>query len=137
MSRPPFPGSITSWANRPMCQIDGCQNQAMYMYEYDDGTWKWRVLHGKIICSAHHNRSWHPSLRHRKDHCENKSGFLGFKCTTTIAWDGMLEVDHKNGDPSDNRPVNLQTLCSCCHKYKTKINKDYLTDGRKTLGLKL
>ena len=78
MSRPSLPGSITTWSNRPMCQIDGCQNQVMYQYEYTDGTYKWRVRHGKIICSAHHNKGWHPSLRHRKDHCENLTGFLGF-----------------------------------------------------------
>ena len=128
-------GSITTRANRPMCEMDGCQNQAMFMYEYSDGTVKWRVRHGKIICSAHQRKTYHPSLKHRKDHCENRTGFLGFKCTTTIAWDGMLEVDHKNGNPSDNRPSNLQTLCSCCHRYKTKIYKDYLSDGRKTLGI--
>ena len=49
MARQSLEGSITKWADRPMCQIDGCQNQAMYLYEYDDGTWKWRVRHGKII----------------------------------------------------------------------------------------
>ena len=135
MSRTPIEGSVTTWANRPMCQIDGGKNHAKCEYEYDDGTWKWRVRHGKIICTAHQRKTWHPSLKHRKDHCENTTGFLGFKCTTTIFWDGMLEVDHKNGDPSDNRFANLQTLCSCCHRYKTKINKDYLTEGRKTLGI--
>lgn len=128
-------GSITTRAHRPMCEMDGCQNQAMFLYEYSDGTVKWRVRHGKIICSAHQRKTYHPSLKHRKDHCENRTGFLGFKCTTTIAWDGMLEVDHKNGNPSDNRPSNLQTLCSCCHRYKTKIYKDYLSAGRKTLGI--
>jgi hypothetical protein len=135
MTRIAVEGSVTSWANRPMCQITGCKNQAVYQYQYEDGDYKWRVRHGKIICSAHHRSGYHPVARWRKDHCENLSGFLGFKCTTTIFWDGMLEVDHKNGDPSDNRPTNLQTLCSCCHKYKTKINKDYLSDGRKALGI--
>jgi hypothetical protein len=127
-------GSITSWKLRPSCQIDGCSNPAMYQYQYDDGDWKWRVRHGKIICSAHHTKGWHPTLKHRKDHCENRTGFLGFKCTTNIFWEGMLDVDHKNGNPSDNRPANLQTLCKCCHAYKTHSNKDYLTDGRKALG---
>ena len=135
MSRTPIEGSVTTWANRPMCQIDGCQNHAKFEYEYDDGTWKWLVRHGKIICTVHQRKTSNRSLKHRKEHCENTTGFLGFKCTTTIFWDGMLEVDHKNGDPSDNRPANLQTLCSCCHRYKTKINKDYLTEGRKTLGI--
>ena len=136
MSRPAHPGSITAWVNRPKCQIDGCQNQAMYTYQYDDGTWKWRVRHGKIICSTHHERTWHPSRKHRKDYCENISGFLGFKCTTNLMWDGMLDVDHKNGNPSDNRKINLQTLCKCCHAYKTHKNKDAQTPGRTVLGIK-
>ena len=136
MSRPAHPGSITAWVNRPKCQIDDCQNQAMYTYQYDDGTWKWRVRHGKIICSTHHERTWHPSRKHRKDYCENISGFLGFKCTTNLMWDGMLDVDHKNGNPSDNRKINLQTLCKCCHAYKTHKNKDAQTPGRTVLGIK-
>ena len=136
MSRPAHPGSITTWAKRPKCQIDGCDNHAMYMYEYNDGTWKWRVQHGKIICGTHHLRTWHPSLRHCKTYCENISGFLGFKCTTNVMWDGMLDVDHKNGNPSDNRKINLQTLCKCCHAYKTHKNKDAQTPGRTVLGIK-
>jgi len=136
MSRPAHPGSITAWANRPKCQIDGCQNPAMYMYQYDDGTWKWRVRHGRLICGTHHERTWHPSRKHRKDYCENISGFLGFKCTTNLMWDGMLDVDHKNGNPSDNRKINLQTLCKCCHAYKTHKNKDAQTPGRTVLGIK-
>ena len=136
MSRPAHPGSITTWVNRPKCQIDSCQNPAMYMYQYDDGTWKWRVRHGKLICGTHHERTWHPSRKHRRDYCENISGFLGFKCTTNLMWDGMLDVDHKNGNPSDNRKINLQTLCKCCHAYKTHKNKDAQTPGRTVLGIK-
>lgn len=127
-------GSKTSWKDRPVCQIDGCGNHAMYQYQYDDGEWKWRVRHGKIICSAHHNQGWHPTLRHRKDYCENIDGRLGYRCTTTVVWMGMLDVDHKNGKPNDDRPVNLQTLCKCCHAYKTHMNKDYASPGRKALG---
>ena len=32
--------------------------------------------------------------------------------------DWILEVDHINDDPSDNRPKNLQTLCVKCHNTK-------------------
>ena len=48
---------------------------------------------------------------------------------------GQLEVDHVypknrakfNGYSKEeyNSPENLHTLCSCCHKYKTMIYKDY------------
>jgi len=136
MSRPTMPGSVTTWDKRPKCQLDGCDNDAKFEYQYNDGTWKWRVRHGKIICQAHQKSSWHPYLRHRKSHCENVSGFLGFKCTTNIYWNGMLDVDHKNGNPGDNRKQNLQTLCKCCHAYKTHKNKDGQTPGRLALGIK-
>jgi hypothetical protein len=128
-------GSVTSWADRPKCQVEGCCNVAMYMYQYNDGDYKWRVRHGKIICSTHHLKTWHPYKKHRKDYCENQSGFLGFTCTTNLFWEGMLDVDHINGNPSDNRPSNLQTLCKCCHVYKTSKYKDHMTPGRRTLGI--
>lgn len=76
--------------------------------------------------------STHRYLKYRGDHCENTDGRLGFVCTSTIHWIGMLDVDHKNGNHLDDDPSNLQTLCKCCHAYKTNIDKDYLTPGRKT-----
>ena len=75
----------------------------------------------------------HPYRKHRKEYCENRDGRLGFKCRCTIRHSAQLQVDHKNGDPSDNRPRNLQTLCANCHIYKTHLNKDYSSPGRKKL----
>ena len=82
-----------------------------------------------------YKNSLHPYRRYRKDYCENIDKRLGFKCTTNLFWDGMLDVDHRNGDPTDNRPRNLQTLCKCCHAYKTHKNKDARTPGRKALKM--
>ena len=75
----------------------------------------------------------HPYLKYRKSYCENVDGRLGYTCTTSIFWKGMLDIDHINGKPTDNRPKNLQTLCKCCHAYKTNKYKDYSTPGRKRL----
>jgi cytochrome c2 len=85
---------------------------------------------------ASYINSTHPYRKYRKSYCENIHGILGFKCTTTILLDAQLEVDHIDGDPSNNDESNLQTLCACCHKYKTIINEDYATPGRKALGVK-
>ena len=78
----------------------------------------------------------HPYRKFRKTYCENVDSRLGFRCTTTILLSAQLEVDHIDGNPSNNDPKNLQTLCSCCHKYKTILNEDYKTPGRKELGIK-
>ena len=82
-----------------------------------------------------YKNSLHRYLKYRKNYCENIDGRLKFPCTTNVFWPGMLDVDHRNGDPTDDRPRNLQTLCKCCHAYKTHRNKDARTPGRKTLKM--
>lgn len=78
--------------------------------------------------------SKHPYRKHRKEHCENRDGRLGFKCRYKIRHSAQLQVDHIDGNPKNNNPKNLQTLCSNCHCYKTHMNKDYATPGRKALA---
>lgn len=133
------------YKERPVCSTYNCYNPAHVVRDYGDGWANYRLVcgtchikkiaerQGKTVTQL--TNQWHPYLRYRKTYCENQDGRLGFTCTTTIHWDGMLDVDHRNGDPSDNRQSNLQTLCKCCHAYKTAVNKDYLTPGRKALGL--
>jgi 5-methylcytosine-specific restriction endonuclease McrA len=36
----------------------------------------------------------------------------------------QLDVDHKDGDHSNNSPANLQTLCANCHRLKTMLNRE-------------
>lgn len=143
---------------RPTCQTEGCSKPAALIRNTDKGP-KWRKwctqchshrtaeLHGLKtlvqVCAKNagmtvtqYTNQWHPYLKFRKDYCENQDGRLGFKCTTTIFWQGMLDVDHINGDPEDHREANLQTLCKCCHAYKTVKSGDYATPGRKSLKQK-
>ncbi len=58
--------------------------------------------------------------------CEN-DGTLGIgpACTSTIIDKGQLQVDHKDGNHSNNDKDNLQTLCGNCHYLKTQKNKDW------------
>lgn len=146
---------------RPMCRAPECKNRSIIMdWDWRDGRPKYRPW-----CSQHHEQrtaarhgkrsireitaerqgyesvteyknSQHPYRQYRKDHCENLDARLGFTCTSTILIAAQLEVDHINGNPGDNRPENLQTLCSCCHKYKTIVNGDRDTPGRKTVEKK-
>lgn len=74
--------------------------------------------------------SKHPYRKHRKNYCENVDGRLGYKCTATIVWNGQLDVDHIDGNPTNQAEHNLQTLCKNCHSYKTITNKDYKSTGR-------
>jgi len=80
--------------------------------------------------------SKHTYRKYRKDYCENRDARLGFTCTTTIVWKGMLDTDHIDGDPSNDDASNMQTLCKCCHSYKTHVNEDYASQGRKALGIR-
>lgn len=34
----------------------------------------------------------------------------------------QLDVNHRNGDHTDNRPENLETLCANCHRLVTSLN---------------
>jgi hypothetical protein len=90
-------------------------------------------------CTNHHLQVYHPYLKHRKAYCENakgdKAGWLGYKCTTTIVHTMQLDVDHLDGNPANNDPDNLLTLCKCCHAIKTNMFSDYATKGRKQLGI--
>lgn len=130
--------------NRPKCQVPGCNKNAQLRtsvakWKFRKSTWvaeKYNVE--GYVCAKHHSirygmGGWDYKI-HRKTHCENIDGRLGFKCTTTIIdpeW--QLDCDHKDGDPSNNSEDNLQTLCKCCHAIKTRDSKDYATPGRITL----
>jgi len=76
----------------------------------------------------------HVNLYTKKDYCENCNGILGYQCTYEIPKDenskGILEIEHWNGDPNDNRPDNQFTFCGNCARYKTNLYKDWLTPGR-------
>jgi hypothetical protein len=37
----------------------------------------------------------------------------------------QLDVDHIDGNPSNNDKSNLQTLCANCHRLKSKENNDW------------
>ena len=77
--------------------------------------------------------SKHPYRRHRKDYCENTDGRLGFVCVAVIVDVCQLDVDHIDGNPTNNSVKNLQTLCKNCHSLKTNKERDYATTGRKAI----
>lgn len=127
----------------PKCCIKDCNKKVTLLGTDHEGNLKFSQY-----CDKHGGTAYH--LQWRKTYCENIDGRLGFICTTNIHYDPpltkdtkwivdygypqpMLEVDHINGNPFDEPTdgSNFQTLCSCCHKYKTWKSGDGLTAGRK------
>ena len=140
------------------CIVEGCDSQGQHTGKYrTDGTVIYRNRcrkHHEEFTAAKHGlpsikhvmarnagfdsvsefvNSQHPYRKYRKDYCENVTGFLGWVCTSTIVHLVQLDVDHIDGNPENNDPANLQTLCKNCHSVKSLMNKDYLTPGRKKL----
>ena len=145
--------------DRPICCVEGCTAHVEIISTLKDGSPNFRkccTLHriekikkdnnvksvveltakrNGFTTASEYINSIHPYRKHHKNYCENIDGRLGFVCTTTIKDPCMLDTDHIDGNPFNNDKNNLQTLCSCCHKYKTKINGDGQTIGRKKLKL--
>jgi 5-methylcytosine-specific restriction endonuclease McrA len=107
-------------------------NRGMTVSQYQREVVKRAAKRAGLSVADYLNQN-HPYRKHRKEYCENRDGRLGYKCRYKIRISAQLEVDHINGNPKDNREENLQTLCNNCHCYKTHMNKDYATPGRKSL----
>jgi 5-methylcytosine-specific restriction endonuclease McrA len=59
-----------------------------------------------------------PYRKHVKSFCESCGFVPQHMC--------QLDVDHIDGNNSNNDLTNLQTLCANCHRLKTFLNKDWL-----------
>ncbi|PHS22270.1 MAG: hypothetical protein COA84_13335 [Robiginitomaculum sp.] len=88
------------------------------------------------VCFPHHAIHYKMSgweyKKHRLVFCENVDGRIANTvCVSNITHPKLqLDVDHINGDSSNNQIENLQTLCKNCHAVKTNINKDWESPGR-------
>ena len=72
----------------------------------------------KCCIKVKHNKK--PWLKFKKETCE--------KCGFVPEHQSQLDVDHIDGNPNNNDPKNLQTLCANCHRLKTYLNKDWIKD---------
>lgn len=110
---------------RPRCINPGCIEPVAYTSTSTTGL---RVL--RTVCSSCH-RKGHRNIKlddhitaHKKTYCENIDSHLGFDCTSTIHFNGNLELDHVDGNHYHNLPYNVETLCKICHSYKSHLNGD-------------
>tara|TARA_R110002012_G_scaffold5757_1_gene26699 strand:- start:750 stop:1163 length:414 start_codon:yes stop_codon:yes gene_type:complete len=114
-----------------ICEVSGCNNLGQHVGKYrKDGS-----IIRRAKCSKHHFMEYDLNgwsyKKYRLEYCENIDGRLGFKCTTTIIDTAyQLEVDHIDENNNNDNPKNLQTLCACCHRMKTKY---YRTNDIKKL----
>jgi hypothetical protein len=74
------------------------------------GSFGWRCT---VSNRVNKGRPW---VAYKKDTCE--------RCGFVPEHRMQLDVDHIDGDRSNNSLENLQTLCANCHRLKTYQNRD-------------
>jgi 5-methylcytosine-specific restriction endonuclease McrA len=133
-------GCINSQEINPrICEVEGCFRIGQHMGSYYKTGERTGQPRRRKTCSKHHGINYGLNgwdyKKYRKTFCENIDGRLGFVCTTTIMdVEYQLEVDHIDENHKNSEPCNLQTLCACCHRIKTKYRR---TNNEKALNLML
>ena len=88
----------------------------------------------KIVTSGYNsagNRKWKCSARVKYQKYKTyrpwtlHKGLKCEKCGFIPEHESQLDVDHIDGNKSNNEVLNLQTLCANCHRLKTYLNKDW------------
>ena len=100
--------SDTNLRERPFCKICNLKPAASNGRDRR-GNRRW-----SRCCSTCKYRSY---TQHKKKLCE--------KCGFIPEHSSQLDVDHIDGNASNNDPNNLMTLCANCHRLKTYINNDW------------
>ena len=116
---------------RPTCINYGCNKPVAYSRKDEQGNPRWRIHCGHCQ-KASYGKHTHASgvIPYKTGRCSNTDGHLGFGCM--IKWTkipdwakGMTEIDHIDGDFTNNDPSNLDELCPVCHKLKGQLNGDF------------
>jgi len=119
-------------SKRPTCCNIGC-DLPCHASGGTKGATHYRPYCGKCHHAAMGKRQYSEGVTPiKKEFCENKDGRLGFKCYARGRKmpSCMLDLDHINADRNHNVTDNLQTLCKCCHAYKSKMNGDNANQRR-------
>ena len=97
----------------------------------------------KAICRSCELERWVESPKKKKDTTKSKSSFKPATprkkkfhysqvkkdtcemCNFNSVYKCQFDVDHIDGNHSNNNLDNLQTLCANCHRLKTHLNGDH------------
>jgi len=127
-------GFLNSGKKLPKCANEGCDN------DVNVRDWKnYSFRHQCSNCIDLQQKKLPPREGvkfSKKNYCENIDGRLGFKCPVNPKWkfpNNVLHGDHIDGNHQNNKPKNIQTLCSICHHIKGHKSGDFISarKGRK------
>lgn len=115
---------------RPTCINHGCNKPVTFSAKDEQGNKRWRI-HCSHCQGASYGKTPHAEgvTPFKTGMCSNIDGHLGFKCF--IKWKkvpdwakGMTEVDHIDGNHTNNSIDNLDEICPMCHKLKGQLCGD-------------
>jgi hypothetical protein len=116
---------------RPICINHGCEKPVTFSHKNEKGNRRWRIHCGHCQ-GASYGRQPHAKgvTPYKTGKCTNVDGHLGFLCWQNwglipMEFKGRTEVDHKDGDHTNNNLDNLDELCGPCHKYKGQLSGDF------------
>ena len=130
--------SMTAIINEPPeCININCERKVCYSHTHKSGTKRWRP-----ICSRCHQASYgkikldEGIIAVKKTYCENRDGRFGYECKAHIPYPGVLELDHIDGNRSNNNIDNLHFVSATGNQKNDnrKLNRNN-TSGIKGLGL--
>ena len=101
---------------RPFCSV--CEKQLVVVCSNKT---KFGFLIYSKYCQSCYNKKYKGKWPHKRR--ESKKSFCEL-CGFVAADPCQLDVDHFDGNSKNNQPNNWQTLCSNCHRLKTKQQKD-------------
>ena len=116
---------------RPICVNHGCYEEVTYSHKDSQGNPRWRIHCSHCQAASYGKWPHRAGVRpYKTGKCTNVDGHLGFTCmvkwTKVPDWaKGMTEVDHIDGNCTNNHPDNLDELCPICHKLKGQQSGDF------------
>ena len=111
----------------PKCLNKGCKNPVQVReWKY----WSFRSECSTCMCARKNGKTIDGIVFHKKTYCENTDAHLGFRCPVkkwawkTCDFSSSLDLDHIDGNHSNNKPSNIKTYCKMCHMRKSIVDGD-------------